>query len=122
MTKTFWMTALVSLAAFMIVQTHATALEITRDGAAAAIMEMLFQSYGRVIQLFPTIPDRWHDAYFADLRAEGAFVVTAKLEAGKVVFAEIISEAGLPCRLQNPFGAEAEVKSYINSDSSQEYY
>jgi len=74
-------------------------------GAAAAIMEMLLQSYGGCIRVFPTIPDRWHDAYFADLRAEGAFLVTAKLTNGKTDFVALTSEAGEACRVRNPFGA-----------------
>ncbi|MBN1346733.1 MAG: glycoside hydrolase N-terminal domain-containing protein [Phycisphaerae bacterium] len=77
--------------------------------AAAAIMEMLIQSHGGKIRLFPSMPDRWHDAYFAELRAEGAFVVTSKKAGGNVMFAIIRSEAGLPCELVNPFGGAAEV-------------
>lgn len=80
-------------------------------GAAAAIMEMLLQSYGGVIQVFPTIPDRWHDAYFSDLRAEGAFLVTAKLVSGEVRFVRVISEAGIACRVANPFRGAAAIES-----------
>ncbi|NWG14352.1 MAG: glycoside hydrolase N-terminal domain-containing protein [Acidobacteria bacterium] len=76
-------------------------------GAAAAVMEMLLQSHHGRIRLFPTIPDRWHDAFFSDLRAEGAFLVTARLERGKVRFALITSEAGGPCEVWNPFGGPA---------------
>ena len=78
-------------------------------GAAAAIMEMLLQSYDGVIRLFPSVPDRWHDAYFAGLRAEGAFLVTAKLEGGQVPFVHITSEAGAPCQVKNPFGGPVEL-------------
>jgi alpha-L-fucosidase 2 len=78
-------------------------------GAAAAIMEMLLQSHDDLIRLFPAIPDRWHDAYFADLRAEGAFLVTARLTAGRVTFVGITSEAGRPCRVRNPFGGPATI-------------
>ncbi len=75
-------------------------------GAAAAIVEMLLQSWGGVIRLFPTIPDRWSEAYFEDLRAEGAFLVTASLREGRVVFAGIESEVGGVCRLRNPWPGE----------------
>ena len=75
-------------------------------GASAAIMEMVIQSYGGCIRLFPTVPDRWHDAHFAGLRAEGAFLVTSKLVDGEVPFVTITSEAGRPCRLRNPFGGK----------------
>ena len=76
-------------------------------GAAAAIMEMLLQSYNGRIRVFPAVPDRWHEAYFADLRAEGAFLVTAKLSGGEVPFVSIASEAGRRCEVLNPFGGRA---------------
>ncbi len=79
-------------------------------GAAAAIMEMLIQSYNGCIRLFPSIPDRWHYAHFAGLRAEGAFVVSARLAADEVLFVRVRSEAGKICRLKNPFqGGPAEL-------------
>ena len=87
-------------------------------GAAAAIMEMLLQSYGGCTRVFPTVPDRWHDAYFADLRAEGAFLVTAKLTEGETGFVIVQSEAGEPCRIRNPFkGGDAELIELSNTAS-----
>lgn len=70
---------------------------------AAAIMEMLLQSWGGKIRLFPAIPERWHEAYFADLRTEGAFLVTSQLRDDEVVFVEIVSEQGSDCRLVSPW-------------------
>lgn len=78
-------------------------------GAAAALMEMMLQSYGGTIRVFPAMPDRWNNAYFADFRAEGAFVVTSKMQDGAVRFVRIRSEAGGPCTLLNPFGDRAEL-------------
>jgi len=60
----------------------------------ASVCEMLLQSWGGVIRVFPAIPDYWYDAYFADLRAEGAFLVSARLKGGKVTFVDVKSEAG----------------------------
>lgn len=77
--------------------------------AAAGVMEMLLQSHNGLIRLFPTMPDRWHDAYFADLRAEGAFVLTAKHADGRTRFAEVRSEAGLTCRIHNSFAGPADL-------------
>ncbi|MBD3291959.1 MAG: hypothetical protein GF393_03480 [Armatimonadia bacterium] len=74
--------------------------------AAAAIMEMLLQSWGGAIRLFPTGPDRWGDAYFEDLRAEGAFLVSAQLSGGNVAWVRIVSEAGADCTLRNPWPGE----------------
>lgn len=78
-------------------------------GAAAALMEMLLQSHGGVIRLFPSMPDRWHDAAFENLRAEGAFVVSAQLRGDEVKQATIVSEAGGPCRVKNPKGGQAQL-------------
>jgi alpha-L-fucosidase 2 len=87
-------------------------------GAAAAVMEMLLQSYNGCIRLFPSIPDRWHDAYFRDLRAEGAFVVTAKLENDRVRFVRIRSEKGGSCKVKNPFtGRKAEMARFAAGGS-----
>ncbi len=76
--------------------------------SAAAIMEMLLQSHGGRIRVFPSMPDRWHDAYFADLRTEGAFLVTAKRQAQTICWVAIASEVGGDCELANPFGGPAE--------------
>ncbi|MFA7157865.1 MAG: glycoside hydrolase family 95-like protein [Kiritimatiellia bacterium] len=71
---------------------------------AAAVMEMLLQSAGGIIRVFPAMPSFWHDASFENLRAEGAFLVTAKMDRGKVSFVEITSECGGLCSVANPFG------------------
>ena len=77
--------------------------------AAAALMEMLLQSYGGVIRLFPGVPPAWRNARFAGLRAEGAFLVSAQLSDGAVAEEKIVSEKGVPCRIQNPFSGKQVV-------------
>jgi len=76
---------------------------------AAAIMEMLLQSWGGVIRLFPTVPDRWHETSFEDLRAEGAFIVSARLSDDEVVYARIVSEVGGICRMRNPWPGQTAI-------------
>ncbi len=76
---------------------------------AAAVLEMLLQSWGGKIRVFPSIPDLWNDLYFRDLRAEGAFLVTAKMRERNVLFIEILSEAGESCSVINPFPGEARL-------------
>ncbi len=80
-------------------------------GAAAAVLEMLLQSWNGVVRVFPSVPDRWHDAWFEDLRAEGAFVVSSRLSGGKVAFIDITSEVGGTCYVLNPWSAGATVTS-----------
>ena len=72
-------------------------------GAAAGILEMLLQSWGGKIRVFPAVPREWREAVFCDLRAEGAFLVSALLQGGEVLWVQITSERGLPCKLANPF-------------------
>jgi alpha-L-fucosidase 2 len=84
---------------------------------AAAIMEMLLQSWGGTIRLFPAVPDHWHDTGFEDLRAEGAFVVSARLREGEVAFARIRSEVGGVCGLRNPWPGEDVIVRGPDGDS-----
>jgi hypothetical protein len=68
--------------------------------AARAIQDMLLQSHGGIIRVFPAVPAKWRDAVFHRLRAEGAFRVSASREAGKTNWIFIESLAGEPCRLK----------------------
>ena len=69
--------------------------------AAAALLEMLVQSWHGVIRVFPATPEWWPDASFERLRAEGAFLLSARRKEAKTVWVRIESEAGLPCRVRN---------------------
>lgn len=71
---------------------------------AAGIQEMLMQSHTGVIHVFPAIPEDWQDVSFEDLRAQGAFLVSAEREDEQTVSVEIYSEKGGQMRLENPFG------------------
>jgi len=85
--------------------------------AQRAILDMLIQSWGDKIRVFPACPDTWKDAAFYDLRAEGAFLVSAKRSGGKTLFIAIKSLAGEPCRvktdLAEPIVAEGIPQSAI---------
>lgn len=70
---------------------------------AAAIQEMLLQSHTGVIKVFPAMPTKWQDASYCNLRAMGAFLVTASYEKGKVSSITIESEKGGVMKLLNPF-------------------
>ena len=71
---------------------------------AAGIQEMLMQSQWDIIRVFPAIPASWKDVSFTNLRAEGAFVVSAVKKDGIVTEITILSEKGGSLLLQNPFG------------------
>ena len=61
--------------------------------------EMLLQSQGNVIRLFPLWPKN-RSAEFQGLRARGGFILSAMLKKDGSIRAALLSEAGLPCRMQ----------------------
>ena len=66
----------------------------------AMISELLIQSVGDVVRLFPAWPD---DASFETLRTQGGFLVSAEQKGGKVVRLEIRSTVGGRLRIKNPW-------------------
>ncbi len=71
--------------------------------AATALQTMLLQSWGDTIRIFPATPGAWQNAVFHDLRAEGAFLVSAARRNGRTRWIRIKSLAGEPCRLRPGF-------------------
>ncbi|MDR1283996.1 MAG: hypothetical protein LBK99_24745 [Opitutaceae bacterium] len=71
----------------------------TPFSAAASLQEMLFQSWGGKLRVFPAIPPAWSESAFADLRGEGAFLVSAVRHVGKTTWVRVKSLAGSPCRI-----------------------
>lgn len=67
---------------------------------AQCIHDMLLQSWGRKIRVFPAVPSQWGDVQFEDLRTEGAFLVSASRKDGKTTAIRIESLAGEPCILR----------------------
>jgi hypothetical protein len=61
---------------------------------AAALYEMLLQSWGGILRIFPAIPADWKDCSFRTLRAEGAFLVSADRRAGKTTCVAVQSLDG----------------------------
>ena len=84
--------------------------------AQRSILDMLLQSWGGTIRVFPACPDTWKDAAFYDLRSEGAFLVSAKRSGGKTLFIGIKSLAGEPCRIKTDL-AEPIVAEGVESSS-----
>ena len=80
--------------------------------AAQCIHDMLIQSWGDTIRVFPAVPDAWSDVAFHNLRTEGAFLVSAKRSAGQTQFVRIKSLAGQPCRIVH--GMQGQIRSNKN--------
>jgi alpha-L-fucosidase 2 len=78
---------------------------------ASGLQEMLLQSYAGFIEVMPAVPARWTNISFKDLRAEGAFLVSAKKAIGKISEVTIIAEKGGKAKLKMPFSRWTEKKS-----------
>jgi hypothetical protein len=74
--------------------------------AAKALQDMLLQSWGDRIRIFPALPAEWKEVAFHDLRAEGAFLVSAALSNGKTRWVGIKSLAGATCRVRPGFNGK----------------
>lgn len=68
----------------------------------AGIQEMLLQSHTGVIRIFPAIPKEWKDVSFENLRAMGAFLVSARMEGGEINRVRIYSEKGGMLKMARP--------------------
>jgi alpha-L-fucosidase len=71
--------------------------------AAKALQDMLLQSWGDRIRIFPAIPSAWKEVKFNDLRTEGAFLVSAVRHNGFTCWIKIKSLAGAPCKVRPGF-------------------
>ncbi|MBO9616299.1 MAG: hypothetical protein J7619_26630 [Dyadobacter sp.] len=74
----------------------------TLSAVPLTINEMMMQSYEGVIRIFPNW-NRTKNASFNQLRAYGAFLVSSDLQEGKIGVVKLWSEAGRPCRIENPW-------------------
>ena len=99
------------------------ALDAQRLGRAAEALHLaLLQSAppypggDPIIRVFPSWPEEWNASY--TLLARGAFLVTSSIERGRIGFVELESQAGVECRLRNPWG-ESEVTLFRDGKKSE---
>ncbi len=81
---------------------------------AQAIHDMLIQSWGDKIRIFPAIPNKWYDVSFDNLSAEGGFLVSASRKNGKTEFVKIENRAGELCIINPNIEGEVQIKSTGN--------
>ena len=77
--------------------------------AARNVLDMLLQSWGKYIRVFPACSSAWRDASFHDLRAEGGFLVSAVRKNGCTQFLRVKSLAGEPCRIKSDLPTSAKI-------------
>ncbi len=80
---------------------------------AQGLQEMLLQSDKDYIEVLPAIPSAWKNVSFNNLRAQGAFLISAKKENGILNEVKVLSEKGGLLRLKTPF------KTFYVSDTKK---
>ena len=78
---------------------------------AQSIHDMLCQSWGGLIRIFPAVPGAWRDVTLHDFRTEGAFLVSAVRKAGVTSFVRVRSLAGAPCRVRPGIAGRLTVRA-----------
>ena len=73
-------------------------------GAVDSLNQMLLQSWGGRIRVFPACPNHWREIRFDNLRCEGGVEVSAVREDGRTLGVRLKSVSGTSVRLVNPFG------------------
>jgi hypothetical protein len=84
--------------------------------ASRCMLDMLIQTWGGTIRVFPAVPSTWKDASFHNLLAEGAFLVSAVRKSGKTQFIRIKSLAGEPCRIKSDLSGEIKLVGSKTAD------
>lgn len=78
--------------------------------AMQAVQEMLLQSWGNQVRVFPAVPSTWSDVSFENLRAEGGYIVSAERRNGHTVRIRVEATSDGVLRLSNPFAPNAHVQ------------
>lgn len=79
------------------------------------VQDMLLQSWGNKIRVFPALPDSWKDVAFHNFRAEGAFLISASRKNGITGFVRIKSLAGEPCIISPSIEGIQVIRSQNNN-------
>jgi alpha-L-fucosidase 2 len=88
---------------------------------AAGLQEMLLQSYAGFIEIMPAVPKDWKDIAFEKLRAEGAFLISAKKVNGQITEIKVEAEKGGVATLKLPFkNWEAMSAKNVTTDMQDE--
>ncbi|NOV03708.1 hypothetical protein GC097_27240 [Paenibacillus sp. LMG 31457] len=67
---------------------------------AESIHDMLLQSWGGKLRVFPAVPEAWTELAYHNLRGEGAFLVSAVRKHAATQWIRVKSLAGEPCLIK----------------------
>ncbi|ELP70032.1 glycosyl hydrolase family 95 catalytic domain-containing protein [Streptomyces turgidiscabies] len=78
--------------------------------AAQSLHDMVCQSWGGTIRVFPALPAAWADLTVHDFRTQGAFLLSAVREEGVTRWVRLVSEAGAPCVVRHGIAGRIDVR------------
>lgn len=78
--------------------------------AAQSLHDMVCQSWGGTIRVFPALPAVWRDLVVHDFRTQGAFLLSAVREKGATRWVRLTSEAGAMCVVRHGIVGAIEVR------------
>ncbi|WP_049580398.1 glycoside hydrolase family 95-like protein [Streptomyces sp. SBT349] len=80
------------------------------ESAVRSVQDMVCQSWGDTIRIFPALPADWADLVVHDFRTEGAFLLSAVREGGTTRWVRLTSEAGAPCVVRHGIEGAVDVR------------
>jgi len=89
---------------------------IENCGLPLVINQMMLHSHNSTIKLFPTL-DVHRKAEFHHLRAHGGFLVSAMVDRGFLVWAEIEATVDKPCRVRLPWPHSLLILENLSSET-----
>jgi hypothetical protein len=78
--------------------------------AAQSLHDMVCQSWGGVIRVFPALPAAWQDVSVHGFRTQGAFLLSAVRRGGATRWVRLVSEAGAPCVVRHGIAGPVDVR------------
>lgn len=82
--------------------------------AAQSVHDMLCQSWGDVIRVFPAVP--WPDVAIQNFRTQGAFLLSASRTSGQTRWLRVLSEAGARCVIRHDIAGAIAVRNAQGRD------
>jgi alpha-L-fucosidase 2 len=82
--------------------------------AAQSLHDMLCQSWGGVIRVFPAVA--WPDVSLQNFRTQGAFLLSASRQRNETRWLKIHSEAGAPCTVRHGITGDLAVRDSRGRD------
>ncbi|MFC9914747.1 glycoside hydrolase family 95-like protein [Streptomyces sp. NPDC127197] len=78
--------------------------------AAQSLHDMICQSWGGIIRVFPALPAAWADLAVHNFRTQGAFLLSARRQGGTTRWVRLVSEAGAPCVVRYGIAGSIDVR------------